>query len=105
MTGLGRTCGEVVWSTQMAGQNARPKEVIGMDIRRRVAQFLMVVAMAATSTAFTAGDASAMLGTEWCATSCGGTGVCDPCGGLCVPEPCFGIDGNWYDYAIYCFDC
>jgi hypothetical protein len=76
-----------------------------MNIRRRVAQFLMVVAMAATSAAFTAKDASAMFSGEWCANSCAASGVCDPCGGLCVPEPCYGIDGNWYLYAIYCMDC
>ena len=77
-----------------------------MDIRRRIAQFLLVVAMAATSSAFSAGGSSLMLGDpDWCASSCGGTGACDPCGGVCVVEPCFGSDGNLYPYSIYCFDC
>ena len=76
-----------------------------MDTRRRVAQFLMVAAMAATSTAFTGRDASTMLFNEYCANSCSGTSACDPCGGVCLADPCYGEDGKWYLYSIYCYAC
>jgi hypothetical protein len=73
-----------------------------MDVRRRIGQFLMVVAMATAGTAFTTADASAASGSEWCANSCGAMWVCDGAGGRCEPELCLGIDLEWYDYTIYC---